>query len=128
MGKSGRGLLVLTARRERDKVLVEVSDDGAGFDASQLRRRAIDMGLLSSEKVAELTEQQSYELAFLPGLSTRAEATDLSGRGVGLDAVKAAVEALGGKIGLRSAPGKGSRFTLNAPRRIKMNMIGTMNV
>jgi len=73
----------LTARRERDKVLVEVSDDGAGFDARRLRRRAVDMGLLSAEKVAELTEQQSYELAFLPGLSTRAEATDLSGRGVG---------------------------------------------
>jgi len=120
VGKSGRGLLVLTARRERDKVLVEVSDDGAGFDASQLRRRAIDMGLLSSEKVAELTEQQSYELAFLPGLSTRAEATDLSGRGVGLDAVKAAVEALGGKIGLRSAPGKGSRFTLELPLSVSM--------
>jgi two-component system chemotaxis sensor kinase CheA len=120
VGKSGRGLLVLTARRERDKVLVEVSDDGAGFDASRLRRRAIDMGLLSSEKVAELTEQQSYELAFLPGLSTRAEATDLSGRGVGLDAVKAAVEALGGKIGLRSAPGKGSRFTLELPLSVSM--------
>jgi len=120
VGKSGRGLLVLTARRERDKVLVEVSDDGAGFDAARLRRRAVDMRLLSSEKVAELTEQQSYELAFLPGLSTRAEATDLSGRGVGLDAVKAAVEALGGKIGLRSAPGKGSRFTLELPLSVSM--------
>ena len=97
-----------------------MSDDGAGFDAARLRRRAIDMGLLSSEKVAELSEQQSYELAFLPGLSTRAEATDLSGRGVGLDAVKAAVEALGGKIGLRSAPGKGSRFTLELPLSVSM--------
>jgi two-component system chemotaxis sensor kinase CheA len=120
VGKSARGLLVLSARRERDKVLVEVSDDGAGFDAARLRRRAIDMGLLSSEKVAELTEQQSYELAFLPGLSTRAEATDLSGRGVGLDAVKSAVEGLGGKIGLRSAPGKGSRFTLELPLSVSM--------
>ena len=120
VGKSGRGLLVLSARRERDKVLVEVSDDGAGFDAARLRRRAIDMGLLSSEKVAELTEQQSYELAFLAGLSTRAEATDLSGRGVGLDAVKAAVEGLGGKISLRSAPGKGSRFTLELPLSVSM--------
>ena len=120
VGKSGRGLLVLAARRERDKVLVEVSDDGAGFDSARLRRRAIDMGLLSSEKVDEMTEQQSYELAFLPGLSTRAEATDLSGRGVGLDAVKSAVEGLGGKIGLRSAPGKGSRFTLELPLSVSM--------
>jgi len=120
VGKSGRGLLVLSARRERDKVLVEVSDDGAGFDAARLRRRAIDMGLLSSDKVAELSEQQSYELAFLPGLSTRAEATDLSGRGVGLDAVKSAVEGLGGKISLRSASGKGSRFTLELPLSVSM--------
>jgi len=120
VGKSARGLLVLSARRERDKVLVEVSDDGAGFDAARLRRRAIDMGMLSSEKVAELTEQQSYELAFLAGLSTRAEATDLSGRGVGLDAVKSAVEGLGGKISLRSAPGKGSRFTLELPLSVSM--------
>ena len=121
MGKSLRGLLVLAARRERDKVLVEVSDDGAGFDGERLRRRAIEMGTLSPEKVGEITEQQSYELAFLPGLSTREEATDLSGRGVGLDAVKAAVEGLGGKISLRSAPGKGSRFTLELPLSVSMS-------
>ncbi|TMA14077.1 MAG: chemotaxis protein CheA [Deltaproteobacteria bacterium] len=120
MGKSVRGLLVLSARRERDKVLVEVSDDGAGFDGERLRQRAIDMGVLSPDKLPDVTEQQSYELAFLPGLSTRDEATELSGRGVGLDAVKAAVERLGGKIGLRSAPGKGSRFTLELPLSVSM--------
>jgi len=120
MGKSVRGLLVLSARRERDKVLVEVSDDGAGFDGERLRQRAIDMGALSPDKLPDVTEQQSYELAFLPGLSTRDEATELSGRGVGLDAVKAAVERLGGKIGLRSAPGKGSRFTLELPLSVSM--------
>ncbi len=119
-GKSPRGLLVLAARRERDKVLVEVSDDGAGFDAGKLRKRAIDLGALPAAQVAELNEQQSYELAFLPGLSTRAEATDLSGRGVGLDAVKSAIEAMGGKIVLRSAPGKGSRFTLELPLSVSM--------
>jgi len=119
-GKSPRGLLVLAARRERDKVLVEVSDDGAGFDAGRLRKRAVDLGSLPAAKVAELNEQQSYELAFLPGLSTRSEATDLSGRGVGLDAVKSAIEAMGGKIVLRSAPGKGSRFTLELPLSVSM--------
>jgi len=119
-GKSVRGLLVLSARRERDKVLVEVSDDGAGFDADRLRRRALEMGVLAEQKLVDLTEQQSYELAFHPGLSTRAEATDLSGRGVGLDAVKSAVEGLGGKISLRSAPGKGSRFTLELPLSVSM--------
>jgi two-component system chemotaxis sensor kinase CheA len=120
LGKSPRGLLVLAARRERDKVLVEVSDDGAGFDAGRLRKRAVDLGALPAERVAELNEQQSYELAFLPGLSTRAEATELSGRGVGLDAVKSAIEAMGGKIVLRSSQGKGSRFTLELPLSVSM--------
>jgi two-component system chemotaxis sensor kinase CheA len=120
LGKSPRGLLVLAARRERDKVLVEVSDDGGGFDAGRLRKRAVDLGALPAERVAELNEQQSYELAFLPGLSTRTEATELSGRGVGLDAVKSAIEAMGGKIVLRSAQGKGSRFTLELPLSVSM--------
>jgi two-component system chemotaxis sensor kinase CheA len=119
-GKPARGKLVLLARRERDKVLLEVSDDGAGFDAARLRARAVAMGALTAEKAAELNEQQSFELAFLPGLSTRAEATDLSGRGVGLDAVKSAVEALGGKLSMHSGVGKGSQFTLELPLSVSM--------
>ena len=118
--KSPRGKLLLHARRERDKVLVEISDDGSGFDAKGLRARAVCMGALLPERAAELTEQQSFELAFLPGLSTRAEATDLSGRGVGLDAVKAAVEDLGGKLSVSSTPGKGSHFTLELPLSVSM--------
>lgn len=119
-GKQARGKLVLLARRERDKVVVDISDDGAGFDAGRLRERAVAMGSLTAEKAAELNEQQSFELAFLPGLSTRAEATDLSGRGVGLDAVKAAVEALGGKLSLRSSVGKGSHFIMELPLSVSM--------
>ena len=118
--KAPRGKLVLHARRERDKVLVEISDDGAGFDAAGLRTRAVAMGAVLPERGAELTEQQCFELAFLPGLSTRAEATDLSGRGVGLDAVKAAVEALGGKLSVRSTVGRGSQFTLELPLSVSM--------
>jgi len=120
-GKGPRGKLTLVARRERDKVLVEIGDDGKGFDAAGLRQRAVAMGAIPEAKAAELTEQQSFELAFLPGLSTRAEATDLSGRGVGLDAVKAAVEALGGKLSVRSAPNKGSHFMLELPLSVSMS-------
>jgi two-component system chemotaxis sensor kinase CheA len=119
-GKLPRGKLLLAARRERDKVLVEVTDDGTGIDAGRLRKRAVAMGALTAERAAELSDQQSYELAFLPGLSTRSEATDLSGRGVGLDAVKAAVEALGGKLSVRSTPGKGSQFMLELPLSVSM--------
>ena len=120
-GKEIRGKLVLTARRERDKVLVDVADDGAGLDAARLRKRAVEMGALSEQKAAELEEAASWELAFLPGLSTRAEATDLSGRGVGLDAVRAAVESLGGKISVKSTPRRGTRFTLELPLTVSMS-------
>lgn len=119
-GKSPRGVLVLAARRERDKVLIDVSDDGRGLDGDRLRSRAVQMGLLTPEKAAELNQQQCWELAFLPGLSTRGEATDLSGRGVGLDAVNAAVEKLGGKLTVFSTQGKGSRFTLELPLSVSM--------
>jgi two-component system chemotaxis sensor kinase CheA len=119
-GKSERGKLVLTARRERDKVLVEVSDDGRGFDVPELRKRAVLMGVLTAQKSAELTDAQACELAFLPGLSTRAEATETSGRGVGLDAVKSAVDKLGGKLGVKSARGQGTAFTLELPLSVSM--------
>jgi two-component system chemotaxis sensor kinase CheA len=119
-GKPARGKLVLAARRERDKVLIEVSDDGGGLDADSLRKRALTLGLISADKAAQLDEQQVYALAFLPGLSTRPDATQISGRGVGLDAVKAAVEGLGGKLSIRSAQGKGTRFTMELPLSVSM--------
>src|SRR5205823_2532753 len=119
-GKGVRGKLKLQARRERDKVLVDVADDGAGFDAERLRKKAVQLGQITAEKAAELTEQQSCELAFQAGITTPAEAGDLSGRGVGLDQVEAAVQRLGGKISLRSAPGKGSQFTMELPLSVSM--------
>ncbi len=118
--KSQRGKLTLSARRERDKVYVEIADDGRGLDAARLRKSAVARGDLSLDQAASLSDQAAYELAFLPGLSTRTEATDVSGRGVGLDAVKGAVEALGGKLGIRSTPGKGARFTLELPLSVSM--------
>jgi two-component system chemotaxis sensor kinase CheA len=119
-GKPPRGKLTLSARRERDKVYVDISDDGRGLDAARLRQSAVARGDLTEDQAAKLSDQAAYELAFLPGLSTRAEATDVSGRGVGLDAVKGAIEALGGKLGLRSRPGKGASFTLELPLSVSM--------
>lgn len=119
-GKNERGRLSVTARRERDKVLVEVTDDGAGFDLVKLRERAVLMGALTAQKSAELTDAQACDLAFLPGLSTRAEATETSGRGIGLDAVKAAVERLGGKLSVRSTRGLGTAFLLELPLSVSM--------
>jgi two-component system chemotaxis sensor kinase CheA len=119
-GKGDRGRLVLSARRERDKVLVEVSDDGRGFDVPELRKRAVLMGALNAQKVAELNDAQACELAFLPGLSTRAEATETSGRGIGLDAVKAVIERMGGKIAVKSVRGLGTSFVLELPLTVSM--------
>jgi two-component system chemotaxis sensor kinase CheA len=119
-GKERRGKVTLSARRERDKVLVDISDDGNGLDTHSLRRKAVERGELTEEQAAALSEQAAHELAFLAGLSTRAEATDVSGRGVGLDAVKGAVEALGGKLAVRSLAGRGSRFTLELPLSVSM--------
>ena len=119
-GKPSRGKLVVAARRERDKVYVDISDDGRGLDPALLRHKAVERGSLSASDAAGLSDQAALELSFLPGVSTRDEATDVSGRGVGLDAVKSAVEALGGKLGLRSTPGKGARFTLELPLSVSM--------
>ena len=119
-GKLPRGKLTLKARRERDRVLIDLEDDGRGIDAEALRRRAVEDGALTSEAAARLTTGQAVELAFLPGVSTRQVATEISGRGVGLDAVQRAVESLGGKLSVSSMPGKGTRFTLELPRSVSM--------
>jgi len=114
-GKPARGRVLLAARRERDSVVVEIEDDGRGLDAPGLRERAVRAGALTAEAAAALDDSRSYELALLPGISTKSEATDVSGRGVGMDAVQRAVEGLGGAIRLHSSPGRGTRVTLKLP-------------
>ncbi len=119
-GKAARGKIVLSARRERDRVLVDIEDDGRGLDADALRERAVACGAIFAEAAATLDTAGCYQLAFLPGVSTKAEATDVSGRGVGLDAVARAIEALGGKIELHSQPGKGARWSLQLPLAVSV--------
>jgi two-component system, chemotaxis family, sensor kinase CheA len=119
-GKAARGKLSVAARRERDKVIVEVQDDGRGMDAAALRRKAVNCAALMPEEAEALTDDAAYELAFLPGVSTRDDATEVSGRGVGLDAVQRKVETLGGKVSIRSMPGKGTTFVLELPLSVSM--------
>jgi two-component system chemotaxis sensor kinase CheA len=119
-GKPDRGKLVLSARRERDKVIVEVQDDGRGMDAQALRRKAVKSAAMTQEAADALSDEAAYELAFLPGVSTRDDATEVSGRGVGLDAVQRKVESLGGKVSIRSVPGKGTTFLLELPLSVSM--------
>jgi two-component system chemotaxis sensor kinase CheA len=119
-GKAERGKLTLSARRERDKVIVEVQDDGRGMDAQALRRKAVKSAAMTQEAADALSDDAAYELAFLPGVSTRDDATEVSGRGVGLDAVQRKVESLGGKVSIRSVPGKGTTFVVELPLSVSM--------
>jgi two-component system chemotaxis sensor kinase CheA len=122
-GKPATGRVTLAARRERDRVIVEIADDGKGMDPAKLRAAAVARGLLGAEQAAALGEREALLLACLPGLSTAEAVTDVSGRGVGLDAVKRGVEAVGGTLELESAPGSGSRVTFRLPLTVAVQPV-----
>ncbi len=114
-GKPATGHVLVTARRERDRVLLEIADDGKGMDPDALRAAAVARGALAADAAARLGDHEALQLACLPGVSTAGEVTELSGRGVGLDAVKRGVEAVGGALEIDSARGRGTRFLLRLP-------------
>ena len=122
-GKPATGRVAVTARRERDRVLVEVADDGKGMDADKLRAAAVARGALSAQAASALPDRDALLLACLPGVSTAEGVTELSGRGVGMDAVKRAVEALGGILEVESAVGGGTRWTLRLPLTVAVQPV-----
>ncbi len=112
-GKPGRGRISLSASHSGPNVLIRLSDDGRGLDRQAIAAQAAAKGLIAPH--AELSDKEVYALAFLPGLSTAATVTSVSGRGVGMDVVKAAVEELRGSIEIDSRPGEGTTFTIKLP-------------
>lgn len=114
-GKDPTGTVRLIARHEGNSVVIEVSEDGRGIDPDGLRNLVVKKGLMSRAEVDALSDQQAIELIFLPGFSTAAVATDISGRGVGMDAVRAKISGLNGSVEIHSELGKGSRFTIRLP-------------
>ena len=114
-GKPGVGRLVIDARRERDHVRISVSDDGRGIDLESVRRRAVEAGVIHADLAADLPPDEIAALVFRPGVSTAAAVSEVSGRGVGMDAVKASIEGLGGRVELESRPGLGTTTTLLVP-------------
>ncbi|HYH20346.1 MAG TPA: chemotaxis protein CheA [Azospirillum sp.] len=114
-GKPETGTIRVEARQERDSVIVEVADDGAGIDTERVRRKAVANGAVDPARAAALSEEEALALVLLPGVSTAATVTDVSGRGVGMDAVRSAVESAGGRIGIASTPGAGTRVRLTLP-------------
>jgi two-component system chemotaxis sensor kinase CheA len=114
-GKPARGTIHLDSYHEGDQVVIEVSDDGRGLDRQKIVDRTIERGILTAEEASRLSESAAFHLIFTPGLSTSEEITEISGRGVGLDVVQAALSNLKGAIELESDPGKGTKFRLLVP-------------
>ena len=112
-GKSAEGTVHLDACHRGGNIAVEVSDDGGGLDKDRILAKARARGLVGPND--SLTETEIHELIFVPGFSTADKTTDLSGRGVGMDVVRRNVKELGGKIDVKSEPGRGSRFTITLP-------------
>lgn len=114
-GKPVRGTIRLNAYPDGDEVVIEVSDDGRGLDRDKILRRATERGIITAEEALRLNETEALQLIFAPGLSTADEVTEISGRGVGLDVVRSALDALKGTVELRSNPGQGTTFRLSVP-------------
>ncbi len=122
-GKPATGRVVVAAKRERDRVLLEISDDGKGMDPAKLRAAAVARGALRPDQAAHLSDREALMLACLPGVSTAETVTDVSGRGVGMDAVKRTVEAMGGTLEIDSAPGAGTRLTFRLPLTVAVQPV-----
>tara|TARA_R110000751_G_scaffold80934_6_gene163074 strand:+ start:638 stop:2743 length:2106 start_codon:yes stop_codon:yes gene_type:complete len=113
VGKPEQGVVKLTAAHRSGRVIIEVSDDGGGINREKVKQIATEKGLIAAD--ASLTDTEIDNLLFLPGFSTASEVSDLSGRGVGMDVVRNAIQALGGRITITSTPGEGTTFSISLP-------------
>lgn len=112
-GKPEQGTVNLTAGHRSGRVVIEISDDGAGINRKKVREIAIERKLI--EETADLSDADIDNLLFMPGFSTASQVSNLSGRGVGMDVVKTAIQALGGRISISSTPGQGTSFSISLP-------------
>ena len=115
LGKPEKSQVRLEARQEGDHIVLIIADDGKGMNPEKLRAKALEKGLISDEEANTMDERQSFNLVFLPGFSTKDVASDVSGRGVGMDVVKTNIQKLNGSIETRSVLGKGTTFTISLP-------------
>ena len=122
-GKPAIATVRMRASRQGEHVLVEVADDGRGVDVGRVRQVASGRGLVPEEALAAMSEEEVIELIFAPGFSTAEQVTGLSGRGVGMDAVRAAVKRLGGSVTLKSQAGRGSSVRFLLPFSVMMTQV-----
>ncbi|MBK7952837.1 MAG: chemotaxis protein CheA [Candidatus Accumulibacter sp.] len=114
-GKPVNSVVRLEARQEGDHIVLIIADDGRGMSPERIRAKAIEKKIIGEEEANALDDRQSLNLIFLPGFSTMAQASAVSGRGVGMDVVKTNIQKLNGAIEIRSEPGKGSVFIISLP-------------
>lgn len=117
-GKPLQGKITLSVSREKDLVVVTVEDDGKGMNPAKLIEAAVAKGIIGPEEGRLMPPREAFLLTCTPGFSTAKEVTDISGRGVGMDAVRATVQALGGNLAIESEEGRGSRIILKLPLTI----------
>lgn len=125
-GKPSGGTITLTVRRDNDHVEIVIADDGRGMDPELLKMAAVEKGVISPEEAARATRQEAFQLICKPGFSTAAAVTGISGRGVGMDAVREAVHSLAGVLTIQSQKNQGSRFAMRLP--ITVSIIQAMIV
>ena len=114
-GKDRSGRLILRAFHEGGQVNIEITDDGAGLNVERIYQKAIERGIITTERAAHMTEREIFNLIFLPGFSTAEQVTNVSGRGVGMDVVKTNVEKIGGTVDIQSTLGRGTTVRVKIP-------------
>jgi two-component system chemotaxis sensor kinase CheA len=114
-GKAAKGTLTIRASQEADRVLIQIDDDGKGIDPAMIKRKAYEKGVIDEAALERITDQEAVNLVFTAGFSTVDVASDLSGRGVGMDVVRTAVEKVNGSITLASEVGKGTSIRISLP-------------
>jgi two-component system chemotaxis sensor kinase CheA/two-component system sensor histidine kinase and response regulator WspE len=119
-GKPRMGKILLAARTDGDLLAITVEDDGRGVSPAKVRASALKKGIIGEQQAASLSARAALDLIFTPGFSTRDQAGETSGRGVGLDVVRKRVTSLGGSVTVDSEPGKGARFVLRMPQSLSL--------
>lgn len=128
--KRETGLLQVSARQSGNQIILEITDDGAGIDVARVVAKAVAEGLIDEREAAALSPQARLDLVFAPGLSSRDEVTELSGRGVGMDVVRASIEKIGGRIALTNRPRHGLTIAIHMPLTLSILstvVLGTAN-
>jgi two-component system chemotaxis sensor kinase CheA len=122
-GKSAEGRLVIRASQEADRVLIDISDDGKGIDPAVIKRKAYEKGIIDEATLERISDHDAVNLVFAAGFSTAEQVSDLSGRGVGMDVVRTAVEQVNGTVTLDSVAGEGTRLRLSLPLSIAITNV-----